>query len=805
MRELRYAVRSLRKQPVFTLAAALTLALGIGANTAIFSIVYQTLLRPLPYRDPGRLVFVWNSYPRGGGEPSRVSIPDYLDRRSQARSLEEAALFTPRTITLGGGGRPEQLTALAVTPSFFTTLGRDPMLGRAFTADQAQPGADRFVILTNALWQSRFGGDPSVVGRTVKVDGEPRTVAGVLPRDFEIPWRDVSLLVPFAFTPAQTSDDERGNEFSLMIGRLRAGATIEQLDGEMRGIVSRLIERLPERADYMRNSGFTGVATPMRDTLVGDVRASLLLLQGGVALVLLIACVNVANLLLMRASGRRRELALRISLGARPSDIVRQLVAESAVLSALGAAGGLVAATAAGGAIRSMVAAQMPEAAAPLDPAVLAFAVALVIAITVALGAVPAVAAMSDRQNAGALKDDGMRGSVGRGASALRSVLVGAEVALAVVLLVVAGLLVKGFARLLQVDPGFSASHVLTADVSLPAVRYRDPVAQRAFWTRTLDRIRAVPGVTEAGAISTLPLSGDLSSGTYTVVGRAVGAGERPPHGRMDQIAGQYFRAMGIPLVSGRLFDGHDTPESERVVIVDRYLARREFPGRPALGERLNFGSARNYTIVGVVGTIRDADLAQPAPEGRIYFDADQIPLGSMILTVKTAVGPASVAAQLRSAVQAVDPDQALGHVRTMDDWVARSLGRRRTPMAVLSVFGAAALALAAIGIYGVMAFSVAQRVRELGIRMALGADRRAILTLVFSKGLRAAGVGACTGIALSFVATRYIQSMLFAVQPNDPIVFGTVAAVLFMTAGAACYVPASRAARVDPMVALRE
>ncbi len=615
----------------------------------------------------------------------------------------------------------------------------------------------------------------------------------------------MSLLVPFAFTQAQTSDEERGNEFNLMIGRLRSGASIEQLNAQMRAIVARLIDRLPARAAYMRNSGFTGIATSIRAELVGDVRPWLYLLQAGVALVLLIACVNVANLLAMRAAARRRDLAVRFSLGASRWHIVRQLLSEGAVLAALGAIGGFVVALAGVGGLRTMAADQLPQGpAAMLPPAAAVFTLAVAVLATVALAAAPALLAFGADGSA-ALKDETTRGSSSRGTRMLRSALVVAETALAVVLLVLAGLLVKGFVRLSRVDPGFSPSHVMTAEISLPRAPYGDETALREFWDRLLEGVRGAPGVTAAGLISTLPLSGSVSSGTYRVVGRTLGADEKPPHGRMDEVGGEYFRAMGIPLVGGRLFNASDSAESERVVIVDRFLARREFQGRPAVGERLNFGSRRNYTIVGVVGTIRDADLAQAVPEGRVYFIGSQIPSRAMTLTVRTAVEPAAIVPLLRAALQRIDPDQAMGNIRTMDEWIARSLGDRRTPMALITLFGAVALALAVIGVYGVIAFGVTERRHELGIRKALGADSRQIVGLVFLHGFRTAGAGALLGIALSFVATRAVRSLLFGVEQHDPAVLAAAAALLAVAAAAACYLPARRAARVDLMAALRE
>jgi predicted permease len=805
MQDLRYALRTLRKQPIVTLVAVLTLALGIGANTAIFSLLYQVLLRPLPYPAAERLVFIWNSYPKTGSRPSDVSIPDYLDRRAEASAIEDAALFRVRDMTLTEGDRPEQFRALAVTPSFFSTLGRGPALGRAFTAADATVNADRFVVLTHALWLSHFGADPSLVGRDVRLDGEPYTVAGVLPADFELPSPHVALLVPFSFTPAQMSDRERGNEFSVMIARLRPGASIEELNGQMYTIVTRLIDRLPARAAFMRNSGFTGIAIGLRDQLVGDVRTWLYLLQAGVIVVLLIACANVANLLLIRATGRHREFAIRAALGAGTWRLTRQLLAEGAMLSLCGAGAALI--VAAGG-VRGLVALtaeQLPGIASTgLQPAVLAFAFVIAAGTTIVFGLAPAISVFR-RDTMSALRDDATRASAGSHTGTMRVALVVAETALAVVLLVSAGLLLKSFTRLVRVDPGFSPDHILTAKVSLSPTRYRGADAQRAFWRRFLGNAREMPGTTAVGLVSSVPFSGSVSSGTYQVTGHPYAPAEKLPHARQDMIDGDYFRAMQIPLLDGRLFDGSDRADSPPVLVVDQFLARRQFPNDTAVGKQLNFGDATNYTIVGVVRTINDSDLSQPVPEERIYYDATQFPLSRMWLVVRTALEPAAVVAQTRAAVQSIDPEQALAEVRTMDQWMAQSVSGRRTPMLLLTLFGLVALVLAALGIYGVVAFSVAQRIREFGIRQALGADRRSILSLVLVHGLRTAAAGVMAGLAASTALTRYLQSMLFGVQAYDAAVFGAATGLLLGVAALACYVPAARATRTDPMVALRD
>jgi predicted permease len=803
MSDLRYALRTLRKQPVFTLVAILTLTLGIGANTAIFSLLYQVVLRPLPYRDAGRLVFVWNSGKEGGR--TSVSIPDYLDRRAQAPAIEDATLFTVRNVTLAASGRPEQLVGLLVTPSFFSTLGRGPQVGRAFTEAEATPGADRRAILTDAMWRSRYGSDSGVIGRAIQIDGLEHVVVGVLPADFELPARNVSVLLPFAFTPAQMSDTERGNEFSSMIARLRKDATIEQLNAQMTAIVVRLIDRVPHRAAFMRNSGFTGVAVPMRDQLVGDARGPLYLLQGGVLLVLLIACANVANLLLMRAIGRTRELAIRTTLGASRGRILRQLLVEGAAIAFLGALGGAAVAAIAMPALTAMVVEQVPgSAAASIDSTVLAFTATVALLTGLVFGLVPALSVVRHAPSAG-LKDDGTRASAGRRSRAVRAVLVVAEIALAVMLLVGSGLLIKSFARVTRVNPGFSTDHVLSAQLTLSSTRYPDPGAIRAFWLRLMDQIRAIPGARSVALTGALPFTGQDGSGTYRLLDRPPGPGENLLHAFQHFVGGDYFRTMEIPLLAGRVFNESDTATSQRVVVIDDYLAKRQFPGLDPIGRQLNFGSPRNYTIVGIVKTVNGGDLALPVPEERIYFTVQQIAQPIMGIVVKTAVEPASLAPQLRAAVQAVDPEQAISDVRTLDEWRARSLQPRRTPTTLLTLFGLLALVLSAIGIYGVVAFGVAQRVREFGIRQALGADRASILSLVLAQGLRTSVMGIVLGLVSAFALSRYLQSLLFGVAVHDVSVFAGVSALLFTVALVACSVPARRATRVDPMVALRD
>jgi predicted permease len=736
-----------------------------------------------------------------------VSIPDYLDRHSQAQGIEDATLFSFRAASLNTQGQPEQLRGLLVTPSFFTTLGRQPFIGRGFHEDDAKPGADRFVILTHGLWTTHFGADRSIVGRDIRINGEPYQVTGVLPADFEVPMVGVSMLMPYAFTPAQMSDSTRGNESSSMIARLRPGVTIEQVNGQMKSIVDRNAERLPASRPFWTSSGFRGYAVPLRDQLVGDTRTSLLVLQAGVLVVLLIACANVASLLLMRATGRARELAIRTTLGAGRWRLVRQLLTEGIVLAILGAAGGLALGLAGVRGLIALSTQQIPGMAeASLNSAVLAFTTALALITGLVFGLVPAMAITRGNTNT-LLKEDTARGSASRGTGLTRTLLVVAETALALVLLVGAGLLVKSFARLQDVNPGFSADNVLTAQLALPATRYPDQAARQAFWTRLVDQIRPLSGVTAVGLTSNVPFNGMVSSGSYSIVGYDSPQGEAQPHGRQEVVGGDYFRAMEIPLVAGRLFTDVDAAAAPPVVIIDQYLVKRYFPNKSPLGQQIRRGGPASpaYTIVGVVGTINSIDLGEPVAKERLYYPVTQQANPTMGLIVKTRIDPRALAAQVRSAVAAIDPEQPMADVRTMDEWMARSLEGRRAPMLLLALFGAVALTLSAIGIYGVLAFGVAQRAREFGIRQALGADPRTILALVLGQGMRTTGIGIVLGLAGAVALTRYLQSLLFGVGAYDLSVYAGVTILLLGVALAACYVPARRATRVAPTVALRE
>jgi putative ABC transport system permease protein len=804
MQDIRYALRALLKQPMFTLIAVLTLTLGIGANTAIFSLVYQILLRPLPYANADRLVFIWNTYPLMGLQQASVSIPDYIDRKTQADTIEDATLFTGRALNLAENGQAEQVRALAVTPSFFSTLGRQPALGRAFTEEEAKPGADKEVILTYGLWRARFGGDASIVGRDIRLSGESYKVVGVLSEDFELPGRSIVALVPFAFTPQQMSDNGRGNEFSQMIARLKPGATIELVNSQMKMIVDRNLERLPQSVDFVKTSGFGGFAKPIRQELVGDTREPLLVLQFGVLFVLFIACANVANLLLMRATGRARELAIRTTLGAGHWRLVRQMLTEGVVLSLIGGLAGLAMGYAGLRLLIALTTQQIPGGTdATLHVPVMGFTLVLSIMTGLVFGIVPAIAVIRGNTSS-LLKEDATRGSAGRGTGAIRASLVVGETAVALMLLVGAGLLIKSFARLQQVDPGFQRENVLTAQLSLPAARYPTPEARAAFWSRLLEKAQQIPGVTAAGMTTNVPFNGMVSSGSYTIVGYTPAPGEARPHARQEVVGGDYFKAMLIPLKEGRVFNSSDTLTSAPVAVVDEYLVERYFKGRTALGQEIQRGSG-NIRIIGVVGTINSIDLGQPVTKERIYRPVTQQPTGAGALVLKTALAPTQLVSQVRAAVQSIDREQPITDVRTMEEWVDRSLEIRRAPTTLLTIFGAVALLLSAIGIYGVLAYGVTQRVREFGIRQALGADQKSILRLVLRQGLLRVTVGIAIGLGGALVLSKYLESLLFQVKARDLAVFAAVTAVLFIVAILACYIPARRATRIDPMIALRE
>jgi putative ABC transport system permease protein len=816
LQDLRYGLRMLRSKPGFTIAAVLTLALGIGANSAIFSVINGLLLRPLPYPDSERLVYVYNTYPKMNLEIAGTSIPDYLDRRERADALEDLAMYHGASFNLAEQGAPQRLVGVVATPSLFTTLQANARLGRVFGTDAAEPGQDHVAALSDALWRNQFGADRGVVGRDVRLNGESYRIVGVMGPEFAFPRNDVQLWVPFAFTPKQKTDDERGDEFSDSIGRLKPGATIAQLDAQCDAITRANVERIaagaptrgPGIRKFVESSGFTGRAKSLRDYLVGQLRPVLLLLQAVVAFVLLIACANVANLMLTRISARQKELSVRTALGAGRGRLARQLLVESLLIALAGALVGLVIAHWCVQLIRLLGLDGAERGfTIGLDAGVVAFTFALALVTGVLFGLFPIVALW--RERAYEVLKEGGRGSGGsRSARATRRVLVVVQMALAVTLLAGAGLLIRSFVRLQEASPGFNTQDVLSVRVALPENRYKDDAAVAQFYERALASVRALPGVKSAGIVSSMPFTNNNSQGSYFIEGHELAAGESEPHGFVQVVDEDFFRTMQIPLIAGREFATGDSATAGKVVVIDELLAKKYFgDASKALGRRITQGDKEKgpwYTVVGVVGTIKRNKLYELTNKETYYYYYRQAPERMSTIALKTDLAPSTLTAPVRTALLKVDPEQPVFDIQTMRERIATSLDDRRTPMLLLGLFAAVALALSAIGIYGVLAFSVASRTGELGVRMSIGANSADILRLVLVDGARLAGIGLAIGLLGSLALTQFIKTQLFGVGVVDPVTVIGVIAVLAATALLACWLPARRAAGIDPIEALR-
>lgn len=806
--DLRHGLRVLLGKPGFTLIAASTLALGIGANALVFMLIDGVYLRALPYRDAGALIDVYQTSRLAGGEDN-VSIPDYVDLHAQVPAFADSALYTDASFNLVDGGTPERLQALRATPSLFSTLGVGAALGRVFGAAEAVPGRDHVVVLGDALWRNRFDADPRILDRSLRLDGEDYRIIGVMPPGFMFPRVEAGLFVPFAFSAAQLTDDERGVNYSSIVARLAAGATVEQVDAQAAALVKRNTERLGgaggDRATYARWVESTGLAfgaRPLREQLSGRNAGELAMLQVAVALVLLIALANVANLLLTRLSARRGELATRSALGARSGDLVRQLLGETALLTLIGAVAGVAVAWL--GARAVAASGLLPAwATFALDARTLVFTVAVAAAASLACGLAPALVALRAAPVAG-LHDARLTGG-SRAARRLRATLVVVQIALAVALLAGAGLLLRSFANAERQSPGFASDHVLTAHLALPASKYPDAAARARALRGMLDAVRALPGVEAAGATSRLPFSGTNAGIVFLIEGQA--NGDDLPHAAWRGVDENFFAALRIPLLRGRAFTTADWDAAARNVVVDASFAARYFPDG-ALGRRITFGSDFSngdaFTIVGVVGAVKHFDLTAPAQKPTFYFNLGERPEDSVFLTVRTSAAPATLVEPLRAAVRAVDAEQPLFNIATLDQRIANSLTGRRVPLQLLGLFAACALLLAAIGIYGVLAYGVEQRTGEIGLRMAIGADARRVRLSILGDGARLVGVGAAAGVLGALVTGWLLRSRLFAVAPVDLASLAVVLLVLALAALAACWLPARRAARLDPIVALR-
>jgi len=802
MADLRYAVRQLLRSPGFSLVAIATLALCIGANTAIFSVINAILLKPYPWPESGRLVYANNSYPALGLVDAGSSIPDYVDRHEGVSSFADSALYSYRSLNTGGDGRAERLSALAATPSLFTTLESAAALGRTFNAGDARVDAPATVVLSDSFWRTRFGADPAVLGRVIRLDDRPVTVIGVMPAGFYFPNLETQVWIPYGFTPAQTADTQRGHESSKMIARLKPGASLAAAQRELDLIQARNAARLPQLAEFWRTSGFTGRVTGFLEENVDNIRGMLLLVQAGVAAALLIGCANVAGLLLARAVGRQKELAIRTALGATRGRLVRLLMIEGGVLFLVGGGGGLVVAAWSLAALKGLGLAHLPRGFdVRLDPTVFAFTFGCALATGLLFGGLPAWAASRSGPGA-ALKESGGRGSAGRRTQRLRSALVVTEIALAVMLLSTAGLLIKSFSRLQRVDPGFRPGGVVAGEVALPASRYDSPAKIAAFHDAVLARLAAVPGVAAAGSTSFLPFTDRYNSGNYTSPDIKLPPDAPEPHALIRNADPGYLRTLGLTLLQGRWIADADVASARPVVVVDRLLVDRYWKGEDAIGKRILHDHTL-WTIVGVVGTVKSGSLDERGKES-LYFPAAQSPQADFMFVLRTTGSPAGLIPALRAALAAVDPVQPLFNVSSMEEKMADAAEPRRAPVVLLSVFGGMAIVLAMLGVYGVLAYAVTQRTTEFGIRMALGSSPREIAGLVLRSGIWLVALGTAAGLAGFVLVSRLVASLLFNTAALDPVTLAGAPLLLALVALAATLLPALRATRIQPMVALR-
>lgn len=797
--DTRYALRMLRRQPGFAIIAVLTLALGIGANTAVFTVVNGVLLRPLPYGDPDRLVVLLNG--RAGRVGPWYSPLNYIDVTTQSHVFAEAAAFNPVTANLTGRGDPQRVDGAEVTWPFFSVLGVTPRMGRAFLESDATTGAP-VVVVSDGFWRRELGKRPDAVGATIQMDGKEYTVVGVAPSDVTLP-RRAEFWWPLVFTPDNLAPRSRGAQWVSVVARLEPGVGLEQANSAMAVVASRLAEQFP-----LNNKDRLMTATPLHEQMVHDVRPALLVLLGAVMLVLLIACVNVASLLLARACGRAREVAVRAALGAGRRRLIQQFLAESLVLGIAGGAAGLLVAFWCTRALIALGPTTIPRLSdVGIDWRVLGFTVVTAVATSVLFGLAPAVASTGGvmaRFIIGA-----GRGSLGSAGTRTRKTLVVCEMALAVVLLVGAGLLARSYGHITGVNPGFSAENVLTFHLALPDTKYATADSREQFTAAFVDRLRQNGGVEGASAILGLPLDGDFSiSSSFRRSGEPDSADT--PSAGMRIITPDYFKTMRIPLRAGRPFDAHDDATSPEVVIINEQAARRYWPGQNPIGQDIRLGvrlvrgiRSGQKTIVGVIGDVKYGGLDTPTPP-EVYVPHAQHPVGDFTIAVRTAGDPLGFVPTARATLAALDRELPLADIHPMTDLIGRSIAERRFMMLLLAAFAAVAVTLAAIGVYGLLAYVVTQRTPEIGVRLAMGAAPTDVVRLFVREGAALTIVGVVCGLAGALAAARALTTLLFGVTATDPTTFVTVAGVLTGVALVASYVPARRAARVDPMTALR-
>ena len=795
---IRYGFRMLAKNPAFTTVAVIALALGIGANTAIFSVVNSILLRSLPFHDPSSLVMVWEKSRLN--DRNVISPADYKDWKAQNHVFGDlAAVVDIFRVNFTGTGEPEELLAGAVTANFFHMIGVKPIIGRTFLDGEDTRGRERVAVLSHRLWRRRFGSDTGIVGKNIKLGGDLYQVIGVLPPDFRWNNRQTDVWMPYVLEPGRDYRATSGR-FMNAVGRLKPGVTLQQAQTEMSGIARRLEVQYPE---FNKNWGVNLV--PLHEQTVGQVRLALLVLLAAVGFVLLIACVNVANLLLARAASRQREIAVRAALGAGRRRLIWQLLTESVLLATLGGALGLMLAIWGVDALVALGPDSIPRLSdIGIDRTAFAFTALISILTGILFGIAPAIE-ISKTNLSDALKEGGRSAGSNLRHRRTRSLLVVCEVAVALVLLIGAGLMIRSFGRLGAVNPGFRADNLLTLRLTLGSAKYAQDPAVVAFFKNAVERIGRLPGVQSAGTINFLPLTGMASATGFDIVGRPdPGVGNKPVTG-VRVVDPNYFRTMGIPLLAGRGFTERDTKDSPRVLIISQTLAHRYFADENPIGKKLiiQWNDTIPDEIVGVAGDILHDGL-DARPEAIIYWPHARMPYNFMTMAVRTPGDPMRLAPAVIREIHSMDADQPIAEVRPMNDVVAESVARQRFNMTLLGIFASVALALAAVGIYGVMSYSVTQRTQEIGIRMALGARRADVVRMVVGHGVGLAIAGIGIGLAFAFALTRVMNTLLFGVTATDPLTYAGLSALLLFVTAVACYVPARRATRIDPTVALR-
>ncbi len=811
LQDLRYALRTFSTSRGSTAIAIAVLALGIGANAAIFSVTSAILLRPLPYKDPERVVFIWENQLSKGLREQMLSAVDFKDFQARSQGFEQLGAIFSQSSVLTVGETPERVDTAAVSPAVFEILGMPAAIGRSFAADEDQPDKNRVVILSAGLWERRFGRDPNILGKTLLLDGASYTVVGVARSGFRVPESQSELWIPYTPAPDDLLPRRRGNRFLNVIGRLGPGVSLQRAQSQMRIVADQIARESPDM-----NAGRSVDLTPLREQMVGDVRPTLWMLMAAVIAVLLIACFNVAHLLLARAGAREKEIAVRTALGANPARLVRQLLTESVLLAVVAGCFGLLIAYWGTWILTKLAPAGLPQAEGltagevTLDWRVLVFTLGISVLTGLAFGLFPALSSARSNLNL-VLRSGGRGGTGGRTRSRVRDVLMVCEVASSAVLLIGAGLLIRSLVRLQDVNPGFRPEHVLTMRLSLPPARYSG-LKVGLFYEQLLNRVSQLPGVQQAGICRFLPLGGDDASLNFQIEGQPAVITADQPRAKFRTASGGYFAALRIPLLRGRMFDSRDNQHTPKVAIINDTAARRYWPDENPVGKRILSGlDDKDWsTIIGVVGDVKHTGL-DAAANPETYYHYLQIPAetmniaeGTMALVIRTSSDPEGIVSAVRGELRSLDPGQPVFNVHSMQDVVTGSIAQPRFRTVLVSAFAGLALVLAALGLYGVVAYSVSQRMTELGIRVALGAQPSAILKLVLFHAGGLAAIGLAIGVAISFAAGRIVSKFLFGIHSDDPVTLAVVSLVILLVALVASLAPGFRAARVDPVIALR-